>query len=443
MSIVLFLNGLPLPPSNSKLNVVYHLIPSLDKPQEQLYLTTQSGWYRYDVASQSIQPQPLPADKNQLLENINYWSPDEKGYWFSSMQGFGYYNVVQQQVLDLSALVFAASDQKSTGFIVKATATNYWVTMRRSGILVYNIKTGKDTVVFGNKQVADNTYGQAIKDLQKGKDGNIWFTCSNKLYKVNPTTYDYTIFTAPASKGKVAEIKQFPLRILFTASGRLLVGSELCIYEFKNNQLEIIYPASGFSNYAIEKISEDVAHNFWVQTDAGLFKTDSLFTIWEDMNQLPGWKESTTLTDLYTPLPAQILFATDNKIGVLNQSYLTKADRPLKVLISRIRYGQKEQFLVDEKKQQINCSYKDAIEIELSPVNFIGERDNHILYRLKGWDKDWKELTGTGLIRYEQLPPGEYEFVTVSRNVAGIEGMESSLYFTVTPPFYMTWWFIV
>ncbi len=434
---------LPLPLSDHKSKVVYHVIPSIDRPADQLFLSTQSGWYSYDVATQTISPYALPVDKNTLLGNINYWHADEQGYWFSSMQGFGYYNVKQHKLIDLSNKVIAASDQNSTGFIVKATASNYWVTMRRSGILVYNIQTGKDTVIFGNKALANNTYGQAIKDLQKGKDGYIWFTCSNKLYKVNPATYAYTIYTSPSSSGTVAEIKKFPLRILFTAAGRLIVCSELCIYEFKNEQLEIIYPSSGFSNYAIEKILEDATHHYWVQTDAGLFKTDSLFSIWEDMNQLPGWKESTLLTDLYTQLPAQILFASDNKIAVLKQGDKNKPSKPLKVLISRIRYGQQEQYLVDAKSQSINCSYKDAIEIELSPVNFIGERDNHILYQLKGWDKEWKELTRTGLVRYEQLPPGEYEFLTKSRNVAGFEGAESSLFFTVTPPFYMTWWFIV
>ncbi len=433
---------LSLPPSDNKLKVVYHMIPSIERPMEQFYLTTQSGWYNYEVATQKISPFPLPVDKNELLRNINYWSADEQGYWFSSMQGFGYYNVQKHSLLDLSNIVVKASEQKSTGFIVKATATNYWVTMRRSGILVYNIQTGKDTVIFGNKAMANNTYGQAIKDLQKGKDGFIWFTCSNKLYKVNPATYAYTIYTPPPSNKNAAEIKKYPSRILFTASGRLIVCSELCIYEFKNEQLFTIYPATGFSNYAVEKISEDAAHYYWVQTDAGLFKTDSLFSIWEDMNQLPGWKESTLLTDLYTHLPAQILLASDNKIGVLKQAYDNKPSKPLKVLISRIRYGQQEQYLVDAKKQKIICSYKDAIEIELSPVNFIGERDNHILYRLNGWDKDWKELTGSGLVRYEQLPPGEYEFLTKSRNVAGLEGAESSLFFTITPPFYMTWWFI-
>jgi signal transduction histidine kinase len=112
------------------------------------------------------------------------------------------------------------------------------------------------------------------------------------------------------------------------------------------------------------------------------------------------------------------------------------------VIISRVRYGHKEDYFVSAQQSMIKSSYKDAVEIELSPVNFIGEKENKILYQLSGWDDEWKELSIGSTVRYEQLPPGDYTFVTKSVNAAGMDSTETKMGFTVVPPFYLSWWFI-
>jgi signal transduction histidine kinase/ligand-binding sensor domain-containing protein len=433
---------LPVIQDGKEAPTVFHIIPDIKNPETVFYLTTQNGWYKYNAVTQTVESHILPGDKNQLLKNINNWSSDAGGYWFTSVKGFGYYDIYNNMLQDLSQLPFSASGQNTTGYVVKATEENYWISLKRSGILVYNPYTRKDTILFGDKNKPDNTYGNAINDMQKGIDGNIWFTSRNKLYRVNPQNFSYKIFLPPPADEKVAETKTSPLHILFTASGRLIVCSNLRIYEFKNGQLITVYPGKGFSSFSIEEITEDAVNNLWVQTAEGVFKTDTGFSRWETMNKLPGWKEGTVVSEVYAKRPGEILFASYEKIGVLKEDLLQKSITALPVIISRVRYGEKENYLVSSQKAVIKSSYKDAVEIELSPVNFIGEIENKILYQLSGWDDEWKVLSAVSVVRYEQLPPGDYTFVTKSVNAAGIESTETKIAFTVIPPFYRTWWFI-
>lgn len=418
---------------------IFHIIPDIQKPGVDFFLTTQRGWFKYKVPTQTIIPYTLPADKNSLLPNINHYLAEANGYWFTSVKGFGFYDVVNNKLHDMSSVALA---DKGTGFIVKATDSNYWVTLKRSGILVFNKITKKDTVIFGDKNKQDNTYGNVIRDMQKGSDGNIWFTAGSKLYIVNPLSFSYKTWLAPLPEEKVAESKVSPQRILFAKNGKILVYGQLKIYEFKNNQLIPLYPVKGFSDFSIEKITEDTDNNLWVQTAEGIYKTDRNFSRWESMNNLPGLEDGSIISEINTSIPEQVLFASYGKLAVLKTKLLQKSTRPLPVIISRMRFGQKENYLVSASVTNIKSSYKDAIEIELSPVDFINEHENRILYRLSGWDKDWKELTVGSMVRYEQLPPGDYTFMAKSANAAGAESAKTRLAFTVVPPFYRTWWFI-
>ncbi|MEO6541844.1 MAG: two-component regulator propeller domain-containing protein, partial [Ferruginibacter sp.] len=246
---------IPLSPVPADKKTIYHIIPDIQNAGVNYFLTTLAGWYAYNSLSRSITAHPLPADKNELLLFINHYVPTDKGYWFTSVHGFGYYDLYNNKLIDLSEITFRASGEKATGYILNATDNTYWITLKRSGILVHNELTKKDTVLFGDKNKPDNTYGNIIWDMQQSNDGNIWFTSDYKLYIVNPVTFSYKTFISPPTGEKLDKVKTSPLGILFTKTGKILVYSHLRIYEFKNEQLIPVYPAKGVSNFSIGRIT--------------------------------------------------------------------------------------------------------------------------------------------------------------------------------------------
>jgi len=63
-------------------------------------------------------------------------------------------------------------------------------------------------------------------------------------------------------------------------------------------------------------------------------------------------------------------------------------------------------------------------------------------YMLQGFDEDWSPPVKENFATYPKLPPGEYTFMVKAVNNDGIWNSTPTTYsFTVTPPFWQTWWF--
>lgn len=64
-------------------------------------------------------------------------------------------------------------------------------------------------------------------------------------------------------------------------------------------------------------------------------------------------------------------------------------------------------------------------------------------YRLLGVDRDWQPQTSQRTVTYASLSPGSYTFEVQAINVEGIATeTPARLSFTITPPFWATWWFL-
>lgn len=69
-----------------------------------------------------------------------------------------------------------------------------------------------------------------------------------------------------------------------------------------------------------------------------------------------------------------------------------------------------------------------------------------VLYqkKLEGLEKDWSVPSNEDYSKYANLGPGDYTFKVRSCNNEGIwNSVETSFAFTIKPPFYLTWWFIL
>lgn len=424
-------------PGNQQ-HFVYHFIPVVNN-SKQIFLTTTAGWYLYNSVTGQLTPHILPPDKNELLKNINRYTADENGYWFTSINGFGYYNTSANQLTDLTHIVKTKTGLTTTGHIVAPLKNQLWFTVRRSGIMIYNTLTKKDTLLFGNKETPDNIYGMGVSDLKLDAANNVWFTAAGKLYYVNPVTLQYKIYQ---TQNKLSNNKTEPYHILFTKSGRTIVNSVSNIYELKNGKLQLLYPAKGLFNFALYKLIETETGELWAVTDEGLYKTNTTFSVWKNISNFQGLENERPGFEINLSVPGKILLGSMGRIGVLQEDILLKKHKPLPVIISHIRFGNHENFMA-ASSVAYKCSFKDAVEIELTAPDFNNEKENKWLYRLEGWDKEWKILLAQNTVRYEQLPAGSYTFSCKSVNTDGKESNVTAVTFKVIPPFYRSWWFIV
>lgn len=432
----------PVPDKSFSNTRIFHVIPDIKEPQQKVFLTTTEGWWKYDLTTQLFSKHILPKGFEDLLGNINRFITTENGYWFTSQLGVGFYNPGTNQVKDISSLVTEKNDNKvRTGFICKDNLGRIWFSVYRSGIRIYDPKTEKLVSLFADSTKPGNLYGKSIIDMMQAAGGNVFLTSIEKIYQIDPENFSFAI-TGP-EKTTLSSIERIgPRKILFDKKNRTLVLSQQLIYELQNGKLIQLYPSSGFADFIMEDFLQDGNGNFWVTTNLGLFKTDTAFKEWVNMSDKISAGSLDNISEIFRTDNDEFILAATGKIGTISLHELGKNNTPPVVIINRLKTGNTEQYLVSLKQQSWNVSFKDAIEIEVSAINFSNEKGNRIYYQLQGRDNDWKELTGNPVIRYDQLPPGHYIFKAKAMNGDAVWSKETILSFKVLPPFWRTWWFI-
>jgi signal transduction histidine kinase len=96
-----------------------------------------------------------------------------------------------------------------------------------------------------------------------------------------------------------------------------------------------------------------------------------------------------------------------------------------------------------DQTSSIALTYADrVISFEFSSLNYRAPRESRYRYKLEGFDDDWIVVDSTQrLVTYTNLPPGRYVFRVMTANAGGLWNQGRAIALTITPPWWMTWWF--
>ncbi len=430
-----------VPQLQGKQEQFFHIIPHV-KNTHQYFITKPGGWQLFDAPTKTLTPIALPAAYTNLLGNINQWQSDENGYWFTSSEGFGYYDVGKNTVTDYSYLILQRSAQKRTWHLAKDRQGKLWISMRRSGILVFDPATRQSTVLFGDSSRPDNIYGHSVNDLQYGPDANIYFTCRNDMYEVNSATYRYKKYAVQDGSGQIAITKISPRTMVFSKQGQLLVASNLQVLLLQNGQWQNRYPQQGYSSFLIDKMTGDASDNLFIYTAGTVLKTNPAFRSFANLQQLVGTSIA-TVTDIRQYDDSTWLLAQLGGIGILKTLDTEQRSTAPAPIISRVKYGSTEQYLLQRQSNPLRLHFQDALEIDIASPALTNHEDCQLLYKLDGIDTAWKEMLQTSTVRYDQLAPGHYTFMAKTLEPDGVASSVASFQFQIVPPFYKTWWFLL
>lgn len=64
-------------------------------------------------------------------------------------------------------------------------------------------------------------------------------------------------------------------------------------------------------------------------------------------------------------------------------------------------------------------------------------------YKLEGLDDKWNQLQDGNSVSYSNLPPGKYRFLVRAANSNNVWSVPNYFDFSITPPFWATWWFFL
>ena len=359
--------------------------------------------------------------------------------------------------------------------IIEDRLGEFWLATD-SGVVNFN---GKKFTTYTEKQGLVNNY---IRSLFQDKYGNLWFGASiGGVSKFDGKKF----INYNKANGFIGETV---LTINDDKDGNVWFGTYdgVCKYDGKNF---IHYnEKNGLVNNAVLCIIRDKANDLILGTRFGISIIDSMF-----LNSKAGIKEplifkNYTYQDGFTGIGIMggktILEAEDGVIWIgandritifykngyhkdtiapniqLLSINISNETIPWSSLKQLDNSKSKDTTFFLENGNRIHDFYFDSLSrwyglpqnLQLAynnnfiTFNFIGISTNHpgnikYQYKLDGFDESWSTITSKNEISYSNLPNGKYIFQVKAINGEGYCSKEFTYSFSISPPFWKTWWF--
>lgn len=155
----------------------------------------------------------------------------------------------------------------------------------------------------------------------------------------------------------------------------------------------------------------------------------------------------------YNQWKDQVLFGTTKGLVVIERSKMKQDSYQGKVQIKRIDLFFNENTKWSEysrnQKPWVKIPEEAQLPYDQNYLRFsfilpLAGDDVEYRYRLIGQDEKWTELGGTREAVFTNVSPGKYTFSVQSKKVyEEWPTTKTDFSFTITPPFWLSWWFIV
>lgn len=185
------------------------------------------------------------------------------------------------------------------------------------------------------------------------------------------------------------------------------------------------------------------SNELWIINNQGNFLFDARENELNQTRQLeafkPCWLRGARINAL---INEEGLFqgTRDQGLGVMKWAHLKKdALSSPRLLFSQLKINGKEH-------ESSNSNFELAYDESFIQISYVGisYRNNQIIYqhRMLGLEEDWTE-TDEDYLQFTTLPAGKYSFEVRCKRKGQLWGKSQVLHFTITPPFWQSWWFIL
>jgi ligand-binding sensor domain-containing protein len=283
-----------------------------------------------------------------------------------------------------------------------------------------------------------------VLDLVKNIRNEIYVTTAQGLCLFNPAIPGFEIFRPnPPSAG----ISNFLGKMTDDSRGDLWITSPQGLFWFdtQKKQFKCYTTADGMATNKIQRVCIDKKNRVWFTSLSGLSMFDPVKSYFYNFSVQEGLPTN-YFEGIFTNLRNGRLLAAYNG-GIV----LVDPDKaPFNAEIPPVKIS--EVHILDkpyawsvnannEKTIWLNHQ-QNVINISFAVLNFTSPYQNKFFYKLKGFDKDWRQ-SADGNIAYTSLSPGEYTLqVKGANNSAVMNETGDVLHIIIMPAFWQTWWFV-
>ncbi|MBD3637115.1 MAG: SpoIIE family protein phosphatase [Crocinitomicaceae bacterium] len=237
---------------------------------------------------------------------------------------------------------------------------------------------------------------------------------------------------------------------------RLFVGTVHGLYEVVDNKLvEADIDDCRFceEDLLIHRIINDKSGKLWIIMfhNSGSDNEEAEFGFLEEENGVLTWNsrqfnqiKDDVVFSVKRAKNGMYWLAAANAVYTFNENVNTDYGKPFHVFISGVYLNEETELLYHirySKKEEQYITYdNNTIRFDFGANAYLGGLENEYSYYLEGEEDTWSKWKSTPFVEYQRLREGDYVFHLKARNFYGFESEQTSFAFTITPPWYRTWW---
>jgi len=283
----------------------------------------------------------------------------------------------------------------------------------------------------------DGLAGNNIKSLYCDSKGSLWIGSDQKkgLTKYIPENDQFEIINLG--------VEIIPLSIIEDLDGKIWIGTSSGLYMYDNDSISLfITQSDGLLSNNITVVDVDHANNIYIGTNKGLNKyiqaEQKMFT-YTRRNGYVGIETKDHAS--YRDKDGNMWFGTaDGVTRYYPERQQRKELEPLTHIKGmQVNYESREMI----PNMKLNHTEK-SIVFDYYSICMTNPDAVKYQVRLVGAEDEWRPVTRQTRAIYSALSPNRYTFQVKAENNAGVWNTEPiSYHFSITPPFYATWWFIM
>lgn len=320
-----------------------------------------------------------------------------------------------------------------------------WVSLFDAGLEVY--LNGKFIHVIESKSLQ-------ARNMEMDKQGYIWLCTSRGALRFNPDeilrnhkAYQM-IHVSPTD-----QVNDEVHSVYEDSKGRIWIGSIGNGVKMIDGKDTITYTTrDGLADNNVQSIVEHrQSGDVWLGTDNGIsrFRKGTFNNFYFGANSLENACTEDNVVELDN---GNLAFATHHGVMTFNPGDIHENKPAFPLAITKIEANgiSIEELEGDEARldgtltraREFSISYHlNSLTFYFSDFYYAKKNGSSFTYYLKGYDKDWSNLSRINFAQYRNLPVGHYTLHVRSCNANGVWSPEEvTLKIEVRPPFYATWW---
>jgi signal transduction histidine kinase/CheY-like chemotaxis protein/ligand-binding sensor domain-containing protein/HPt (histidine-containing phosphotransfer) domain-containing protein len=402
------------------------------------FFTMEKGSYEGKKIEGVPQP-PLGIGYDNFLED------HEGGIWLT-ISGDGIYRRAPNEKIFRK---IPMRDTLSKVSIIKMSVDNkdgniFWLGTN-DGLCRLNWKTKEQAWYKPLDDLAEIANNRIIIYKQFG-DHEIWvyYTISNSLGRFDKRTKKFELFLPSPEDGAVLEgiVKDMEIG----KDGNIWIPTSFGLTNFNihTKKFAMFGKREGLLENELQSVVVDKKEQVWVSGNRFFARFDPVSRTFQNYliskKILQFHPKSKHLSEDGT-----ICFGSLNGVISFHPDHIRKHRLPPTVVLTDFKV-KTESYLLDEPfeatKEILLSHHENDITFEFSGIHYINPLANEYKCRLVGFDNNWRQLGNEHKVSYTNLDPGEYTFQAIAANSDGVWGEAGlSIRLTITPPFWQTLWF--